>query len=283
MEHLEGLTQLESLDLRATEVGDTGLGRLKGLTRLRSLRLGSMVTDKGMDNLKGFAQLRLLELGRKVTDAGLEALRGLVNIQSLNLGGTQVTDKGLEYLKDLTELQSLDLSSTQVTDIGLSRCRGFTKLKSLNLGLTSVTDAGLPYLWGLSRLQSLELGWTRVTDAGLNHLRAFENAAVAGTASHQGDGCRHRTTRRPIPSDVPIHWRYAGYRCGREETSRGFAGLQYPALTDWALTDNQGTARDMAVYNSTGKKGVRESAGKSRHGVADERAAWKRISEPFQP
>ena len=32
-----------------------------------------------------------------------------------------------------------------------------------------------------------------------------------------------------------------------------------------------------------GQKGVRESAGQNRHGVADERAAWKRISEPFQP
>ena len=31
------------------------------------------------------------------------------------------------------------------------------------------------------------------------------------------------------------------------------------------------------------RKGVRESAGQNRHGVADERAAWKRISEPFQP
>jgi len=40
---------------------------------------------------------------------------------------------------------------------------------------------------------------------------------------------------------------------------------------------------DLSDKARPSKKGVRESAGQNRHGVADERAAWKSSSEAFQP
>ena len=80
LEHLKGLTDLESLDLRLTKVTDAGLEHLKGLTSLTSLNL---------------------DLVTQITDAGLEHLKGLTNLTSLNLGRTKVTDAGLEHLKGL--------------------------------------------------------------------------------------------------------------------------------------------------------------------------------------
>ena len=40
LEHLKGLTNLQSLDLTFTKVTDAGLEHLKGLTKLQSLDLG---------------------------------------------------------------------------------------------------------------------------------------------------------------------------------------------------------------------------------------------------
>ena len=39
LEHLKGLTQVQSLNLSQTEVTDAGLKHLKGLTQLQSLNL----------------------------------------------------------------------------------------------------------------------------------------------------------------------------------------------------------------------------------------------------
>src|SRR5208283_1397106 len=46
LEHLEGLTRLESLNLTQTETGDAGLRHLQGLTHLQSLELrDTRITD----------------------------------------------------------------------------------------------------------------------------------------------------------------------------------------------------------------------------------------------
>ena len=124
-----------TINLTSAEFTDAGLEHLKGLTQLQSLNLMSTkVTDAGLEHLKGLTQLRSLDLGNtKVTDAGLEHLKGLTQLQTLDLGNTKVTDAGLEHLKGLTQLQSLDLGNTEVTDAGLEHLKGLTQLRSLDL------------------------------------------------------------------------------------------------------------------------------------------------------
>jgi Leucine-rich repeat (LRR) protein len=52
LEHLNGLTQLQSLDLRVTNVTDAWLKHLKELTQLQSLDLrDTKVTDTGVEYL----------------------------------------------------------------------------------------------------------------------------------------------------------------------------------------------------------------------------------------
>ena len=57
--HLEGLTQLEELNLKGTEVTDSGLKHLKGLTKLKRLELPfRIITDAGLEHLKHLINLQ---------------------------------------------------------------------------------------------------------------------------------------------------------------------------------------------------------------------------------
>jgi HlyD family secretion protein len=175
LEHLQGLGQLESLNLANANVTDAGLERLKGATQLQSLNLTfTKVTDAGVEHIKGLTNLQSLSLhGIGVTDAGVERLKTLTNLRELSLYNTAITDAGLEHLKGLTKLQSLDLGANKITGAGLKHISGLTELQSLNLIWTQLTDAGLDYLEGLNKLQSLNLWSTKVTDVGMEHLKGL--------------------------------------------------------------------------------------------------------------
>jgi tetratricopeptide (TPR) repeat protein len=77
LEHLKGLTQLQTLNLMQTQVTDAGLERLQGLSHLQTLDLSAA----------------------KVTDIGLEHLQALTQLQNLNVDLTRVTDVGVEKLQ----------------------------------------------------------------------------------------------------------------------------------------------------------------------------------------
>jgi len=53
LKHLKGMSQLETLNLRGTQVSDDGLVHLRGLTTLKSLNLTNTgVTDEGAKKLQ---------------------------------------------------------------------------------------------------------------------------------------------------------------------------------------------------------------------------------------
>jgi hypothetical protein len=201
--HIGAVAQLEDLHVQsghALNFSDAGLGRLRGLTRLRKLELGSgdQITDRGLEQLGGLKQLQDLYLpGQRITDAGLAHLRGLRQLHYLNLHGAPITDAGLRTLGELSQLHTLGLDDARITDAGLDHLKGLGQLECLGLdrtritdaGLgrlaplihlerlfltnTDITDAGLVYLKQLTRLRSLSLQKTRITDAGLEHLKGL--------------------------------------------------------------------------------------------------------------
>jgi Leucine Rich repeat len=89
------------VDLKGTNVTDSGLENLRELTQLGALRLmGSNFTDDGLANLKGLTQLKVLNLtGTGISDAGLKNLVGLSHLIALRLDGTNVTDAGVNELQ----------------------------------------------------------------------------------------------------------------------------------------------------------------------------------------
>jgi len=71
LEHLNGVTGLDFLELTGTQITDAGLEHLKGLTNLAALSLtDTQVSGSGLKHLKGLTGLRYLILDDgQVTDA----------------------------------------------------------------------------------------------------------------------------------------------------------------------------------------------------------------------
>ena len=95
--------QLKNFELRDSQVTDTGLVHLKGLTKLQTLGLGrNQITGPGLVHLKGLANLRELLLeDTQITDAGMVHLVGLTELRELRLGiDTQVRGPGRAKLQE---------------------------------------------------------------------------------------------------------------------------------------------------------------------------------------
>ena len=121
--HLKALSTLKWLDLRETNITDSGLASLVHLSKLEALQLyGTRVSDDGLVHLGGLHHLTLLDMGKtQVTDAGLVAVSRLMSLERLYLFRAKITNAGLERLADLPKLTYLDLTATAVTDAGVQR------------------------------------------------------------------------------------------------------------------------------------------------------------------
>jgi WD40 repeat protein/Leucine-rich repeat (LRR) protein len=210
LEHVKGLSDLESLHLFGNQVTASGLEHLKGLTKLRELTFTG-ITDAGMANLSGLSLLERLYLDGGVTDAGLIHLKGLAKLRELSLGHTKVTGPGLEHLEASTGLEMLDLTYARITDTGLAHLP--PNLRTLLLRKTKVSDAGLEHVKKLTHLENLSLANTMVTGPGLDHLEALtslhvldlSSAPVAGTGlAHLPPNLRILLLRRTKVSDAGL-------------------------------------------------------------------------------
>jgi hypothetical protein len=95
---LSQLTNLTSLNLQYTQIGDGQLGKLKSLSELNTLSLvGTRVTDSGLAALGNLKSLRKVYLYKTdVSEAGVAALRQRAPVISVDTGGyvlpVRVTD-----------------------------------------------------------------------------------------------------------------------------------------------------------------------------------------------
>ncbi|PWT98206.1 MAG: hypothetical protein C5B53_07050 [Candidatus Melainabacteria bacterium] len=159
---------LHALDLSHSQVSDTSLSHLAGLTGLKVLELTSTC----------------------IGDEGLKAIMGLDNLQSLGMSYSRVTSVGLKFLKDLKNLREIWLSGTAVDDSGLENFGEMSLLVQLGLSSTKVTDSGLRHLAQLHNLLRVYLFNTRVSHNGAQALKS----SIPGcrvkwhpTKTHTGD------------------------------------------------------------------------------------------------
>ena len=104
---LNRCTQLQTLCLHETPVGDVEIAAIRDLRSLKDLNLADT----------------------NVTDASLEIIAGFSELERLHLDGTQITDAGLAKLANLKHLKELYVNSPGVTAAGLAPFHGRRGLK----------------------------------------------------------------------------------------------------------------------------------------------------------
>jgi len=179
LEQLKGLTKLQGLWLRRTNVKDANLVHLKGLASLRWLNLSlTRISDKGLVHIKGLVGLKRLDLtadmGSRITNAGLAHIKEMTGLEVLKLGRTDITDAGLEHLKGLARLRHLDLSGNMgMKDPGLVHLKGMKTLEIINFADTKITASGMANLKDLTELRELSFFQVYIQDAGVAHLKGL--------------------------------------------------------------------------------------------------------------
>jgi peroxiredoxin len=138
LNHLNALTHLTHLQADVIARDATVL-KIGGLTELQYLMLspsqGSTFRDQDLACLAGLTKLKSLQLGStqlKITDAGMARLAGLTALERLVLGGVGVSDRSLAIVGGLPKLDLLTIEGT-FTDAGLQRLENLSGLQSLSI------------------------------------------------------------------------------------------------------------------------------------------------------
>jgi hypothetical protein len=195
--------KLKRLNLHGTKSSDTALEHIAGITSLESLDVGSiMMTDVGLERLTTLTNLKELTMGgNELGDAGLQALRQLPSLTYLDLSGRQGTDKnvwtivmsasGLDAVLSLGNLRELrigcyamnvgiegqkfgEVTATAVLPEWLERMRTrLPKLDTLRFqGCAKIDDASIKILAAMPNLRDADLRGTGVSEKGAAALRA---------------------------------------------------------------------------------------------------------------
>jgi hypothetical protein len=127
---LEGMKKLKYLSLEGhqgtkSDISDFGLAVLQGLTNLENLNLSyTRVTDMGLVNLSGLKKLRNLHLAHcDIGDKGIEQILNLQALEHLDISGTKLTDEGLACLGRLPKLTFLAIHHSRVTPEGIQKLK----------------------------------------------------------------------------------------------------------------------------------------------------------------
>ena len=214
--------RLKRLNLHGTKAGDTALEHIAGLTLLESLDVGStLMTDVGLERLTSLTNLRALTMGgNELGDAGMQALRQMPNLTYLDLSGRQGNDKnvwsiamsntGLQAVLTLKNLRELrfscvstavgiegsklgEVSTLSVTQEWLEQLKSLTGLERLKLqGCGRIDDEAVGVLIAMPSLREVDLKGTAVTEKGADMLRAAKPKAVVYIGSWEGKAAAYR-------------------------------------------------------------------------------------------
>ena len=214
--------RLKRLNLHGTKAGDSALDHIAGLTLLESLDVGStLMTDVGLERLTGLTNLRALTMGgNELGDAGMQALRQMPNLTHLDLSGRQGNDKnvwsiamsntGLQAVLTLKSLRELrfscvstsvgiegaklgEVSTLSVTQKWLEQLESLTGLERLKLqGCGRINDEAVADLIAMPSLREVDLKGTAVTEKGAGMLRAAKPRAVVYIGPWEGKAAAYR-------------------------------------------------------------------------------------------
>ena len=156
---LDPTLRINKLNLAGSRVTNASLEdvRLLAMVNLLSIE-GTQITNAGLVRLKGMPKLRSLRLwNRGFTDSALRQIKDLQSLESLDLEGTSIQGTSLVLLSELPALRTLILGP-YVEDARLDALQNLPALQELDLrACHHIGDTGLAHLKGLKNLQILWL------------------------------------------------------------------------------------------------------------------------------
>jgi hypothetical protein len=180
--------QVIRVSFNLSDATSDDLKHLQGLPNVQMVNLSNEnLDDTALVHLKSLKYLSLLSVGyANVTDKGLAALADVPSLETLILYGTErITDKGLVHLASLERLHTLDLGATYVKGPGLQTVGRLPALRSLALFECQVDDTALDYLASCPALEELDLSRTKVT-LSARAVGALKKIATLKTLSVSG-------------------------------------------------------------------------------------------------
>lgn len=162
---LQGLPNLECLELSGTRITNADLGYIKELSGLRWLYLDkTSINDDGLMTLRGLSNLEVLVLSQSaVRGHGLRYLKNLRNLRVLNLSDCEIYDDELRYLGSCDQVQTLALANTPIRGMGLEHLQTMSKLNVLNIGGCALREGSLKHLESSTNLRIVRARGTRIS------------------------------------------------------------------------------------------------------------------------
>lgn len=183
LQHLAKLLNLESLNLTATKITNTGLSVTTSLPKLTKLTLnGCLISLPMIETLSKLERLEFLSLeSTKVGDTELPPLANLSQLKELDLSYCPITDNAFKVLGSIKNLEVLRVGHTGINGSGMQfmkRKKSEAGLKVLNANVTRFGEQGLQFVKGIETLEELDIANAGVTDRaislnlkGLPHLK----------------------------------------------------------------------------------------------------------------
>ncbi len=212
---LLNMRNLETLDLRKTEVNGSGLAKLNLLPRLQSLQIDmsaeqfEVLIDNqlvhllpiahGSDRIFATKDCDITELemngfyGYPVSNGMLKNLGRLKSLRKLSLIESKANNDAIPQLVEIPQLQSLDLERTLIDNEALRLLATAPHLRSLCLDETNISVDGLMHLTNMKTLQELHLNRCKIDDSSLSALgmlASLERLELSGTQVRFQNGIR---------------------------------------------------------------------------------------------
>lgn len=176
LEDISKLSQLESLDLRRTNVTNENIGYLSKLSRLKRLNLqNGVLSEKSLAVICDLTELEEFVLPRLIlSDSLTRYLRHLPQLKKLVVSGSFVNSSDkletldlCKRLAALSNLESLMLTTVVSNPKALAE---LPKLAELRLRYCGLVDDSLKGFSDFPCLRKLDISHNELTDSGLQHL-----------------------------------------------------------------------------------------------------------------
>jgi beta-lactamase regulating signal transducer with metallopeptidase domain len=252
VECLQGLSQLESLDLAHDRLTDSAMPYVGGLNSLRSLRLyAPEVSDNGLKQLQGLTRLNALTLNNcQITDQGLLYLGNMIALERLQLIQTKISDGGLAHLQQFKRLMRVALVDNDITDAGLAHIDDLPHLARVFVkGIGDVGIVHLSKLPSLRTLQILDANLSRACIAHLKSMKSLQELTISGDVIPDGlfamlrdalPDCKVRGPQRYRELDPAPDWlaRFrAVYQLDKDQALRRIAPPFIPERKEYWLNE----------------------------------------------